>query len=850
MDGARMMPFFWVRGEDEQTLRAYVGVVQASGCDAICVESRPHPDFMGPGWWRDLDILVGECKARGMGLWVFDDKHFPSGYANGAAEGSLYSRMMMQEKHMDVQGPVRQGAFMVLSDEEAFGEDEGLVCVVAARRQAGTRIGHDSFINIGGLAVEGLVDLTGTVRDGMAYFDVPEGTWRVYVVTCRHVKERVPPRSFVNPLHEEGARIMLKAVYEPHFERYQAEFGGTFRGFFSDEPALRAGRGYHAVLGAFPQIPLPWRQGLVEMLSADMGEDARPLLPGLWYDIGEKTGRVRYAYMNLVSRLYGENYAGILGDWCRAHGVAYIGHVIEQNNGHARLGSGAGHFFRSTAGQDMAGIDIVHHEIIPGFKADSHAWHSQDFEADDEFFYYMLAQMAVSSAHLDAKKRGRTMCELFGAYGWQLQVSEMRFLADFVLSRGVNYFVPHAFSLAEYPDPDSTPHFYAHGMNPLYPQIGRLFRYIRRVAAMIDGGRHVSRVAVLYHAEAEWACGYDCMKSQRVVRLLNQRQIECEIVPLDWLDRAEFDVLFVPWARALPLDLLEKCNALADEGKKVAFVDAMPERLSAGEGDLARLLARCRVVAQAEVAGYALAQGQPLVRTNAFCPDVKLYPYAKDGALHLVLFNENVREDVRYEAVIAEGRTPQLYDPAADCWHQAWAQPEDGGMRVRVTLEPAQLLVLAFGHPPQMAVPRVRGGEVIDGIAAHWRISLCAAGETAFTPYQEGIELPNITAPDRLPRFTGTVRYEAEVALPGAAVLDLGECAGSVQVWVDGMSAGERHSMPYTFALPEGGTSLRLEAVNTVVHAHRDGFSFFSCIPPTGVQGPVVLRKWQEDWEG
>lgn len=31
----------------------------------------------------------------------------------------------------------------------------------------------------------------------------------------------------------------------------------------------------------------------------------------------------------------------MLGDWCRAHGVMYIGHVIEDMNTHQRLGYGA-----------------------------------------------------------------------------------------------------------------------------------------------------------------------------------------------------------------------------------------------------------------------------------------------------------------------------------------------------------------------------------------------------------------------------------------------------------------------------------------------------------------------------
>lgn len=118
-----------------------------------------------------------------------------------------------------------------------------------------------------------------------------------------------------------------------------------------------------------------------ELLSLQLGVPARRLLPGLWYDIGPDTPRIRYALMDTVSRLYAECYSQPIGEWCRAHGVQYIGHVIEQNGAHSRLGQGAGHFFRAMSGQDMAGMDYVLHELKPEFRDTTHAWKSQDFEA-------------------------------------------------------------------------------------------------------------------------------------------------------------------------------------------------------------------------------------------------------------------------------------------------------------------------------------------------------------------------------------------------------------------------------------------------------------------------------------
>ena len=64
----------------------------------------------------------------------------------------------------------------------------------------------------------------------------------------------------------------------------------------------------------------------------------------------EQCPQVRYEFMNLVTELYRENFSCQLGEWCAAHGVEYIGHIVEDGNLHQRLGSGIGHFFRAMEG--------------------------------------------------------------------------------------------------------------------------------------------------------------------------------------------------------------------------------------------------------------------------------------------------------------------------------------------------------------------------------------------------------------------------------------------------------------------------------------------------------------------
>lgn len=822
---SHMMPFLWLHGEDEATLRRGIQDIADSGCKSLCAESRTHPDFMGPDWWREIDILTDECHRLGLTYWLLDDTHFPSGYANGSAKGTPLCRMMMTERRMDMVGPRKGGRILVQAD----GAAGMLVAVVAGRRLC--RELKEDFVDQGGWALTDLIDLTDRVQDGFVRWDVPEGEWRVFVLTARYVSERNPPQFFANPLLPEGGQLMIDAVYEPHYAHLKDEFGKTFRGFFSDEPALRAGRGCRAVLGEYPQLPIPWRMDLPELLSAHLGENARVLLPGLWYDIGEKTARIRYALMDTVSSLYAENYSMRLGNWCRAHGVEYIGHVIEQNNAHSRLGQGAGHFFRALSGQDMAGMDLVLHELRPDFRNTSHAWNSQDFEADDDFFRYMIAQMTVSCAQLDPKKMGRSLCEIFGAYGWQEDVGEMRYLVNFLFSRGINHFVPHAFSLKPLPDPDSPPHFGR--FNPLMPAIGRLFGHMERTAALLDGGKADTRVGVLYYAEAEWAQGKSCMKTQALVKQLALRQIACEIVPIDQLTAGRYDVLYIPKAKLWPEKLFHRLHTLMDAGCRVVFVDALPEGLSEGMGDMAALTAGTCIVPLDRIAADALACASLSVRSLSNSPDIYCYPYRKDGKLLLALFNEDTREAHDITLRVEKMNEPVAYDPEQECCERL-----SDGERLSLTLEPGQLLLVGEHRPDWPSAQEPRRFQELASLSPSWKITF------------PGTELAPLCtdAPEDLnaiyPRFSGTARYETELFLPeGCEALLLPAVSGAVNVWLDGEAQGHRVASPYRFPARSGRHQLVLEITNTLVFAHRDELSFFHYINPTGLTGPVFALE-------
>jgi len=56
-------PLFWLHGdESKERLEMYLEKVAESGNGCFTAESRPHKDWLGEGWYRDLDICLQAAK--------------------------------------------------------------------------------------------------------------------------------------------------------------------------------------------------------------------------------------------------------------------------------------------------------------------------------------------------------------------------------------------------------------------------------------------------------------------------------------------------------------------------------------------------------------------------------------------------------------------------------------------------------------------------------------------------------------------------------------------------------------------------------------------------------------------
>ena len=556
--------------------------------------------------------------------------------------------------------------------------------------------------------------------------------------------------------------------------------------------------------------------------------------------------------------------------------MEYIGHVIEDGGMHAHMGIGAGHYFHALWGQDMAGIDVVLQQIRPGL--DDCKFHSVggNLGYHGELYHYALAKLAASLAHMDSKKKGRALCEVFGAYGWAEGLKLMKWLLDHMLVNGINYFVPHAFSMKDFPDPDCPPHFYARGMNPQFPYFKNLMEYCNRVSHLISNGVHIPAVAVVYPAEQEWAGEY--LPVEAIGKQLLRNQIDYEILPTDVLltmtvvegklkwENEQVPVLILSGSRCITKMLADWLCKAAEKGLKIVVVGQKPLAMD-NNGILREWTSQIKdnltICEQEDLADILYSFGVDEIKTKKYEPWLRYYHYKHQNGEFWLFMNQSETEEINTSLCFEDGMMDShKIDKECSCWYQAWENTVepcewDENNDLSLQLVPGEMKVLYMGDCTPYAKILAEKQEImklkkatdsqtgkIEIVPDAWKLWIKDTGTEKYV-LQEREKTGDFCR--KHPYFCGVMRYETTVFLPKikSCELNLGEVYETAHVLVNEKEAGVRVALPYSFEigklLHEGENRIIVEVVNTLANRQRDFFSMTMPIEPSGLIGAVTL---------
>ncbi len=538
-------PLFWLHGDETpETLRRYVGKVAEGGNGSFTAESRPHNDWLGAGWWRDLDICVAEARRHNLEMWIFDEKWWPSQTVANQVPPQ-YAAKKLAGTFVEVTGPQRF--------EAAGYRGERYLAAVAGRVDGEGKI-------IG----ETLLDLARYNQAGTLRWAVPKGKWRV----LKFAHEQAPgviqgggKNLSVDGASKDCVDWFLQRVYQPHYDRYRADFGKTIKGYFYDEPETQGdwGTELNRVLAEWK---VDWKKAYVAYLFELAGE--------------EQTA-AKFQYRDALAEAWGRTMYGGISEWCRQRGVRSIGHFMEHSFLYQRLEFCAGDLMRVQGHGGMGGIDAVFDQFVMGKRV------ARDYSC------WQTPKLGSSISHAYGKKDDVAMVEIFGARGQDLTYPEMKWWTDHMHVSGVNFLIPHSFNPKSPHDTDCPPYFYNNGFEPRWPLYRVFADYTSRLSVMLTGGHHVCPVALLY-------VGQSANLGKRVLPEPMSEVLQDALFDCDWLPYAVFEkqarvrdsevrlreeayrVLVVPPVEVIPYGTLAKAKDFFDRGGVVVGYGFLPEK--------------------------------------------------------------------------------------------------------------------------------------------------------------------------------------------------------------------------------------------------------------------------------
>ena len=722
----------------------------------------PHPrvgldpavGYLTPRWWELMRHLAATCERLGLRIVLYDEASYPSGSANGAvvAENPEFAArcLVRAERTIEVgPGEVRYA-------RPTLGRglwDRRLVTVV---------LGPDGPRTVR-VDERGLVRLD---RPGMhrvvSVFDSPSGG------TIRGAHEYQDDGSPLAPaaadlMNPAAVAAFRRLTHDGYAEHLGPWFGSTVVGLFTDEPSVG---------GRAPRPDsFPWTPGLEDDLARLAGSSSEAILERLallWEPDDDGT---RALLEEAVSRRVADVYYAAHRQWCDDHRLALTGHPLRADE------------LRALDTFTWPGQDTIWRWVLPGDTA---------LHGDQS-----VAPRDAGSARL-LRGPDRSVTEIFGAYGWQLSLDEVKWLSDWSAVRGITDFLLHAVfssvrgNRAYESEPDVGWH------NAWWPHLPVVLRYLARMTLLNRALAEDPGVAVL---------------------VADDVAPDAEVA---WLYRNQVPFTYVP-AEDLELDLGHPGHPRAVAGAIEFAAVLVPE--AAAAHPLAQRLAdaRVRVTRHASTLGD-LAPAWLAVRSGRRA-DLRVRHGSLAGRTAALVTNEGEGP------IVLDAGTVELWDP----WNGTITRPA-GTLRLG---RRGSLWLVRGRHAGDAA-----SGEDLPGDAAWTGVPLSPVTVTACTLPVPPQGLGDWTRQPELETASGSATYSAtfELARAGDLRLDLGRVGELAEVRLNGRAVAHLFWTPYECridaALARTGVN-RLEVVVTNSSANR----WEGALRPSGLMGPVRLES-------
>ncbi|NLC44616.1 MAG: hypothetical protein GX783_10085 [Clostridiales bacterium] len=433
--------------------------------------------YMSEAWWEVMDVILEGCRQHGMEFWLWDEDYYPSGIAGGRVvwdePGYIARQLSFETVELKGEGPFEVDfsdgmlieAFAIRKSSDGSFEDPiKVTSYCGTRRQRWTErqvlhrayspqistIGHPHW-------------RTSMVDNKFALSWKPEQDGEYIIVGVL-----VSNNQGVHPdiLRPEPTKKFIDLSYGEYFKRYGEEFGNIIKGSFSDEPS--------------PGVDCyPWTASFPDEFFNDHQYSITDYLPHLALDLDLRSPLVRHHYRLTQHRLQCQHFIGQISTWCREHKIQMAAHLT-RTEWLSLVAAWWPNELRSYKEIDVPCTDPLGASC--GWKEAS-AYHSG-------------IKVASSAAHLFNKPQAGS--DSLAVIGDEASIRDLKYLLDYHLVLGVNYFNLHGLSYSlDGPRKDEVPPslFYQHSEWKYMPVF---LDYLGNTCDELTGGTHICQIAVLY----------------------------------------------------------------------------------------------------------------------------------------------------------------------------------------------------------------------------------------------------------------------------------------------------------------------------------------------------------------
>jgi hypothetical protein len=315
----------------------------------------------------------------------------------------------------------------------------------------------------------GCEEVTARARGGET---LPDGSYLVAAVRRAPDSPWHGGKCYVDLLYPGVTQKFLEITLGAYQREIGGQFGKRVPGSFCDEPNL------------IPAGGMPWTDDLPAQFHKRWGYDLTPNLAGLARPVGDWK-RVRHNYFQILLELMIERWSKPYSEYCRDLGLEFTGHYWEHEWPAAMA---VPDNMAMYAWPQRPAIDCLRNQYAEQVHA--------------QFGNARMVKELSSVANQLGKKR--TLCESYGASGWDIRFEDMKRIGDWLYVLGINTLDQHLSYITirgarkwDYPQS-----FSYH--EPWWKAYHVLAGYFTRLSAVMSHGEQINSVVLIEPTTSAW----------------------------------------------------------------------------------------------------------------------------------------------------------------------------------------------------------------------------------------------------------------------------------------------------------------------------------------------------------